>query len=103
MTNETLPAVSGKNGHDATGTDQGFGMPDLEPEAPRSGMGPHDIIFMLFRHKWKILLCASAGLLAAAGVYFILPPVYTSEAKLFVRYVVDKSAIDGTRLPDQNS
>ncbi len=55
----------------------------------------HEILFILFRHKWKILLCAAAGMLAAAAVYFLLPPAYESEAKLFVRYVVDKSAIDG--------
>ncbi len=36
-----------------------------------------------------------AGMLAAAAVYFLLPPVYESQAKLFVRYVVDKSAVDG--------
>ena len=50
---------------------------------------------MLFRHKWKILLCAAGGLIASLAVYFLLPPIYESEAKLFVRYVVDKSAVDG--------
>jgi polysaccharide biosynthesis transport protein len=96
MKNENLPALAGSNGQLATTTDEGFSMPELEQqEATQSGMNVHEILFMLFRHKWKILLCAMAGLLAAAALYFLLPPVYESEAKLFVRYVVDKSAVDG--------
>ncbi len=37
---------------------------------------------------------ALAGLGVAAAVYFMLPPVYESSAKLLVRYVVDRSPID---------
>jgi succinoglycan biosynthesis transport protein ExoP len=95
MTNETLPALTGKNGHVASMTGQGFPMQDVEQEANPSGLSLYDILFMLFRHKWKILLCAAAGALAAAAVFLLSPPVYQSEAKLFVRYVVDKSAVDG--------
>lgn len=68
---------------------------DSEPEPQHSGTGLFDILFILFKHKWKILLCATLGFAAAAGVFFLLPPIYESQAKLLVRYVVDKSAIDG--------
>src|SRR5260370_41757646 len=95
MKNETLPALTGNNGDVAAMTGKGFPMPELEEEANHSGLNLYEVLFILFRHKWKILLCAAAGMLAAAAVYFVLPPVYQSEAKLFVRYVVDKSAIDG--------
>jgi succinoglycan biosynthesis transport protein ExoP len=96
MKDENLPALTARNGHLATTASEGFSTPELEQrEAAQSGMNVQDILFILFRHKWKTLLCAVAGLLGAAAVYFLLPPVYESEAKLFVRYVVDKSAIDG--------
>ena len=49
---------------------------------------------MLFRHKWKIIICATIGICAAAAVFFLFPTVYESQAKLLVRYVVDTSAID---------
>lgn len=65
-----------------------------EPQAPASGLSLRDVLFMLFRHKGKILLFALAGLLAAAFVFFGQPPVYKSEAKLLVRYVLENSAID---------
>jgi polysaccharide biosynthesis transport protein len=68
---------------------------EFEGESQRSSLNFNDILFILFRHKWKILACTAAGFLAAAGIYFLLPPQYESRAKLFVRYVVDKSAIDG--------
>jgi polysaccharide biosynthesis transport protein len=63
-------------------------------EPPPSGMKPNDILFILFRHKWKIILCAALGMIGAAGIYFLLPPLYESRAKLIVRYVVDTSAVD---------
>ncbi len=34
------------------------------------------------------------GLIAAAAVYFLYPPVYESQAKLLVRYVLERSAVD---------
>src|SRR5271165_7240179 len=96
MNNDTLPALTGRNGHVAATLGEGFSMPELEQqEATQSGMNVHEVLFILFRHKWKILLFAAGGMLASAALYFLLPPAYESEAKLFVRYVVDKSAVDG--------
>ena len=57
-------------------------------------MNVHDILYVLFKHKWKILLCAAIGIGAAAAVFSLSPPAYESQAKLLVRYVVDTSAID---------
>jgi len=68
-------------------------VPESEPQ--RSGMSLNDVLFILFRHKWKIFVCAAIGILAAAGTYVFMPPLYESQAKLLVRYVVDRSAIDG--------
>ena len=53
------------------------------------GMTLGDIYYILFRHKWKIALCGLAGILAAGLVYWLRPPLYQSEAKLFVRYVTE--------------
>ncbi|MBV8273703.1 MAG: hypothetical protein JO170_00375, partial [Verrucomicrobia bacterium] len=95
MKTETLPAVSGNNGHVADIIPEGIAMPEFEQEGKSSGLNIHDVLFMLFRHKWKILCCTVAGLLITAGVYFLLPMAYESQAKLLVRYVVDRSAVDG--------
>ncbi|MGB7746522.1 MAG: Wzz/FepE/Etk N-terminal domain-containing protein [Verrucomicrobiia bacterium] len=58
------------------------------------GMGLSDIYYVLFRHKWKILCCSVAGLVAASFIYVFKPPLYTSAAKLYIRYVEE------TRLPN---
>ena len=65
--------------------------------APPPGLNVQDILYVLFKHKWKILLCAAIGIGAAAAVFFRSPTVYESQAKLLVRYVVDTSAIDQSR------
>src|SRR5213080_1617246 len=59
-----------------------------------SGMHLSDILFALFKRKRTIVLCAVVGIIAAAAFYFFYPPVYESQAKLLVRYVLERSAID---------
>ena len=61
---------------------------------PHSGVKLGDIFFALFKRKRTISICAVAGIIAAAAVYFMYPPSYQSEAKLLVRYVTERSAID---------
>lgn len=57
-------------------------------------MGVTDILYILFKHKRKILLSAFAGSAAAAAYYFLFPSPYESQAKLLVRYVLDRNAVD---------
>src|SRR4029077_18367192 len=59
-----------------------------------SGIRLSDILFALFKRKWTIILCALAGIIAAATFYLFYPPVYESQAKLLVRYVLERSAVD---------
>jgi len=54
----------------------------------------NDILFALFKHKKKIVLGTIAGLAAAAGVYFFVPPIFESDAKLLVRYLVERGTVD---------
>ena len=49
---------------------------------------------MLFKHKGKILVCAAHRHRCGGGRLFPDTPLYESQAKLLVRYVVDTSAID---------
>ena len=74
-----------------------------EQEAQPPGLNLSDILFILFRHKWKIVFCAAAGLIAATVAYFLVPPLYESQAKLLVRYVVEKSAVDSMDAPQCGS
>jgi uncharacterized protein involved in exopolysaccharide biosynthesis len=61
---------------------------------PSSGVKMKDILFALFKRKRTIGICAAVGMIAAAAIYFIYPPSYESQAKLLVRYVTERSAID---------
>jgi uncharacterized protein involved in exopolysaccharide biosynthesis/Mrp family chromosome partitioning ATPase len=69
------------------------------------GMTLPDIYYVLFRHKWMILCLSGAGLVAAAFIYEFKPPMYTSVAKLYIRYVEEArlpSSLGNSRieLPD---
>ena len=66
-----------------------------------------DISYVLFRHKWMIVCFSVAGFLAAIFIYFTKPAVYTSEAKLFIKYVVNTRPASGRpdeqiQVPDAN-
>jgi uncharacterized protein involved in exopolysaccharide biosynthesis/Mrp family chromosome partitioning ATPase len=64
-----------------------------EPQQ-HSGLNLSAILFALFKRKWTILICAAVGIIAAAAFYFFYPLVYESQAKLLVRYVLERSAVD---------
>jgi uncharacterized protein involved in exopolysaccharide biosynthesis/Mrp family chromosome partitioning ATPase len=59
-----------------------------------SGIHLSDILFALFKRKWTIILCALLGIMGAAAFYFLSPPAYESQAKLLVRYVLERSGVD---------
>lgn len=65
---------------------------DQNNEPP--AMAPSDIYFILFRHKWKIILLSLAGIAAAAAYWWYYPPPYQSEAKVFIRYVLDTRSLN---------
>ena len=69
-------------------------MPEPPSPAQHSSLGFHDILFAVFKHKKMVLRCAIAGVVAAVAVYFLYPPVYESQAKLLVSYVLERSAVD---------
>ena len=68
------------------------------PEAPtataHSSFNVAEVLAALFKHKWKIIICSLLGLIAGAVVYFFYPPRYQSQAKLLVRYVLDRNPVD---------
>ena len=59
-----------------------------------SGLNLSGILFALFKRKRTIMVCALMGIIAAAAFYFFYPPLYESQAKLLVRYVLERSAVD---------
>src|SRR5207245_10155729 len=63
-------------------------------ELQHSSLNISDILSALFKHKRNILVCVVSGLVAATAVYLFYPPGYQSEAKLLVRYVLERSGID---------
>src|SRR5579863_1479166 len=67
---------------------------DHEPITDPPAMTPGDIYFILFRHKWKIILLSLAGIAAAGAYWWYCPPPYQSEARLFIRYVLDSRTVD---------
>jgi len=58
-----------------------------------AGMTLGDIYYVLFRHKWKIVLLSLAGFLAAAALYFLKPPPYQSQAELLIQYVPEAKSL----------
>ncbi len=58
------------------------------------GMTLGDIYYILFRHKWKIIACSVLGIIVAITLFFFKPIPYQSEAKLFIRYVLDSKSLN---------
>ncbi|HEX3627579.1 MAG TPA: Wzz/FepE/Etk N-terminal domain-containing protein [Verrucomicrobiae bacterium] len=67
--------------------------PNHDQDIDLPAMAPGDIYFILFRHKWKIILLSLAGIGAAAAYWWFFPPPYQSESRLFIRYVLDNRSV----------
>jgi len=65
-----------------------------KPIAAPGGFALRDILFVLFKHKWKIVILTILGLAGSTYLYLNREPVYGSQAKLWVRYVVERSTVD---------
>ena len=70
-------------------------MAELLTDTPTtSSLSMGDVFFAVFKHKWKILIGAVIGFIAAFAVHSFYSPVYESHAKLLVRYVLERTPID---------
>lgn len=69
-------------------------MPEHRTEPEPSKINLSNILFAIFKWKRTILGFAAFGIIAAAGVYFFYPTVYESDARLLVRYVIERSGYD---------
>jgi uncharacterized protein involved in exopolysaccharide biosynthesis len=69
-------------------------MTTSDPDTERSSIDSGEVMFLLMKHRWKIILCTLAGLLAAGILYLNHQPPYESQARLLVRYVLERSPID---------
>ena len=58
-----------------------------QPEQSES-LNVGDIYYVLFRQKWIILAFSVLGFVAAAVVCLIKPPLYESQAKLYIQYLI---------------
>src|SRR5882762_3099346 len=61
--------------------------PELGPSS--ASLGLTDVYFVLFRRKWLVLSGVVLGILAAGALWKLRPPLYQSQAKLLVRYVLE--------------
>ena len=69
--------------------------PQNKAPAP-GGFGIHDVIYIVFKHKWKIILLSLIGFAVAGAMIgrIMRDPTYHSVAKLMVRYVVERAGVD---------
>src|ERR1035437_5790524 len=61
----------------------------MPPPPPPPGMSLGDIYYVLFRHKWKIVLISILGLIGAMVLQFVWPRSNQSGPRLFIKYVQD--------------
>jgi polysaccharide biosynthesis transport protein len=69
-------------------------MPEHRNEPEHSNFNLSNILFAIFKWKRTIIGFALFGVIAAACVYFFYPAVYESDARLLVRYVLERSGYD---------
>jgi len=69
-------------------------MPEHRTESEHSNFNLGNILFAVLKWKRTILGLTVIGLVSAAAIYFFYPAVYESDARLLVRYVLERSGYD---------
>ena len=69
-------------------------MPENRTEPESTNFNLSNALFAIFKWKRTILGLTLLGLIAAAAVYFLYPASYESDARLLVRYVLERSGYD---------
>jgi uncharacterized protein involved in exopolysaccharide biosynthesis/Mrp family chromosome partitioning ATPase len=69
-------------------------MPEHRSDPEPSKINLTNILFAIFKWKRTILAFTLAGIVIAAAVFFFLPVPYESDARLLVRYVLERSGYD---------
>ncbi len=69
-------------------------MPEHRNDPEPSKINLTNILFAIFKWKRTILAFTLAGIVIAAAVFFFLPVPYESDARLLVRYVLERSGYD---------
>jgi polysaccharide biosynthesis transport protein len=70
-----------------------------EQDRGRPSFDGGEIMFLLLKHRWKLILCTLAGVASAAFVYITHNPPFQSDAKLLVRHVLERSPINAMESP----
>jgi polysaccharide biosynthesis transport protein len=95
MKTENLPIIPEAEGRAARMTDdEEFTLLEPADDRQQHKLKFNDILFILLRRKWLIIVCTFLGIAGGVAFYLCFPPVYESRAKLLVRYVVDRSTVD---------
>ena len=61
---------------------------------PKSSFGVQEILYVVFKHKWKILFLSLLGFGAAVVLHLKQKPIYKSESKLLIKYVMATGTVD---------
>lgn len=78
-------------------------MPPIAATPAKRSFELSDAYYILFRHKWKILICLLVGLISSGAVYRFSKPPYRSVAKLFVRFVITEGKDIGPNNDDRSA
>jgi len=71
-------------------------MPEQRTESEHSisNLNLGSVVFAILKWKRTIIGLTLCGLITAAAIYHFYPAIYESDARLLVRYVVDRSGYD---------
>jgi len=75
-----------------------IGARQVEP--PQSQFRPSDILYILFRHKWKIILLTLTGIGAASYLFLTQKATFVSEARLLILYVQESRSVSPMEVGD---
>lgn len=78
-------------------------MQKSQKQNPQAGFGVEDIVYILFKHKWKIIILSLIGFVASGMVFSKRKVLFQTQAKILISYVLNKNTVDESQAPMNSS
>lgn len=69
-------------------------MQKFQKQTPGPGFGIEDVLYILFKHKWKIIILSILGFIASGIVFSKRKILFQTQAKILVSYVLNEDSVN---------
>ncbi len=74
-------------------------MQESQKKSLQAKFGVEDVLYIIFKHKWKIIVLSLMGFIASGIVFSNRKLLFQTQARILISYVLNTNTIDESQIP----